>query len=151
MTIDRRRRPKLKRTEDDDITSTSAQSIRPSHAIPVLSLDTHTQMPDSPAKNATDRRTAILAAVEARSKGGPVNQESTTPSVPGTWTPPSPEEDRKRKLEFGRIAARDIMGSNNYTSAATCIEVRSPSASSPFRRAESPPTSGDIRPRDRPC
>jgi hypothetical protein len=75
---------------------------------------------------ATEKRTAALAAIEARARNGPLSSTPDNPSsnsTPAAWTPPSPEEDRKRKLELGRIVARDIMGSNNYTSAATCIEV----------------------------
>jgi hypothetical protein len=75
---------------------------------------------------ATEKRTAALAAIEARARNGPLSStpdNSSSDSTPAAWTPPSPEEDRKRKLELGRIVARDIMGSNNYTSAATCIEV----------------------------
>ncbi|KAG7571302.1 hypothetical protein FFLO_00814 [Filobasidium floriforme] len=75
---------------------------------------------------ATEKRAAALAAIEARARNGPLSstpQEPSSNSTPGAWTPPSPEEDRKRKLELGRIVARDIMGSNNYTSAATCIET----------------------------
>jgi hypothetical protein len=75
---------------------------------------------------ATEKREAALAAIEARARNGPLSStpdNSSSNSTPAAWTPPSPEDDRKRKLELGRIVARDIMGSNNYTSAATCIEV----------------------------
>jgi hypothetical protein len=75
---------------------------------------------------ATEKRAAALAAIEARARNGPLSStpdNSSSNSTPGAWTPPSAEEDKKRKLELGRVVARDIMGSNNYTSAATCIEV----------------------------